>query len=180
MAEDEALALTAGRGDRAAFEALLARHYDGIFRLAWRVLGVREEAEDVTQDVCIRLAKTISGYRGDAKFRTWLHRITLNAARDAMRRRGTRVKAAQGYAEADAMARDEAKAKAGEQEWLRETLSGLKPELRETAALILGEEMTQAEAAIALDVAEGTIAWRMSELKKALREAASSGEDLTA
>ncbi len=174
------MALAAGRGDRAAFEGLLARHYDGIFRLAWRVLGDQTEAEDVAQEVCIRLARTIDGFRADAKFRTWLHRITLNAARDAMRRRATRAKAAQGFAEVDALARDEAKAKASEAEWLQETLQGLKPDLRETAALILGEEMSQAEAAETLGVAEGTIAWRMSELKRVLREAASSGEGLTA
>jgi len=174
------MALAAGRGDRAAFEALISRHYDGIFRLAWRVLGDRAEAEDVTQEVCIRLARTIDGFRADAKFRTWLHSITLNVARDAMRRRATRVKAAQGFAEADAMARGEAAASRAEGEWLEETLQRLKPELRETAALILGEEMTQAEAAATLGVAEGTIAWRMSELKRALKTAAASGEGLTA
>ncbi len=174
------MALAAGRGDRAAFEALLARHYDGIFRLAWRVLGDQAEAEDVTQDVCIRLARTIEGFRGDAKFRTWLHRITLNAARDAIRRRATRAEATKGFTQADAMAREEAAAREAESEWLRETMSALKPDLRETAALILGDEMTQAEAAETLGVAEGTIAWRMSELKRVLREAAHGGEGLTA
>ena len=45
----------------------------------------------------------------------------------------------------------------------------LSPELRETVALVLGEEMTQAEAGVVLGVSEGTIAWRMSEVKKRLK-----------
>ena len=48
-------------------------------------------------------------------------------------------------------------------------MTRLPPELRDTVALVLGEEMTQAEAGTVLGVSEGTIAWRMSEVKKRLR-----------
>ena len=53
---DEDLALAAGNGDAEAFSALLARHYDRIYRVAFRVLGSVAEAEDATQDVCMGLA----------------------------------------------------------------------------------------------------------------------------
>ena len=54
-------------------------------------------------------------------------------------------------------------------DWLAQAMTELSPELRDTVALVLGEEMTQAEAGVVLGVSEGTIAWRMSEVKKRLR-----------
>ena len=90
--DDNALALAAGSGDRAAFATLIDRHYDRIFRFAWRLTGAADLAEDLAQDVVILLAKRISQFRGDAKFTTWLYQVTLNAARDAGRVRAPRVR----------------------------------------------------------------------------------------
>ena len=55
------------------------------------------------------------------------------------------------------------------QDWLTRTMRQLPPELRDTVALTLGEELSQKDAAEVLGVSEGTIAWRMSEVKKRLR-----------
>jgi RNA polymerase sigma-70 factor (ECF subfamily) len=54
-------------------------------------------------------------------------------------------------------------------DWLSLAMTRLPPELRDTVALIFGEELTQAEAASVLGLSEGTIAWRMAEVKKRLR-----------
>ena len=95
--DDNALAMAAGGGDRAAFAALIDRHYDRIFRFAWRLTGAADQAEDLAQDVSILLARRIRQFRGDAKFTTWLYQVTLNAARDAGRRNATRGKATGGF-----------------------------------------------------------------------------------
>ena len=58
---------------------------------------------------------------------------------------------------------------AAAQDWLMTTMARLSPELRDTVALVLGEEMTQGQAAEVLGLSEGTVAWRMSEVKKRLR-----------
>ncbi|MFV0474446.1 MAG: RNA polymerase sigma factor [Pikeienuella sp.] len=165
--DDEALAEAAGHGDRAAFAALLNRHYDRLFRLAWRLTGRRDLAEDLTQEICAKLPRALRNYRGEARFATWLHRVALNAVRDAARREGARNRATAAYAaEAGLHAGDDgAEAMAG---WLARAMAALKPDLAETAALVVGEELSQAEAAEILGVAPGTIAWRMSEIKKAL------------
>src|SRR4051812_46884874 len=76
-------------GDRDAFGRLVARHYDFIYRVAWRWAGNRSDAEDIAQDVCVRLGKAIRSYKGGAAFTTWLYAMTLNAARD-LRRKSTR------------------------------------------------------------------------------------------
>ena len=166
---DEQLALAAARGDRAAFAALVTRHYDRIFGLCWRLTGTRTEAEDLTQEICASLPARLDGWRGEARFTTWLYRVIVNAAHDARRRSVTRSRAADGWgdwelARHDAMAQERAA-----QDWLAQAMTCLSPELRDTVALVLGEEMTQAEAAHVLGLSEGTVAWRMSEVKKRLR-----------
>lgn len=165
---DEALAIAAGRGDRAAFAALLKRRYPWIHRLAWRLTGSATEADDLAQEAALRLGRTIRQYRGEARFTTWAYRLVLNTVRDAARRRGAETRALDRFAEDQNRMRAEA-AEAGEAgAWLAEALERLKPELRETAALVVGEGLTQAEAAEVLEIPEGTVAWRMSEVKKAL------------
>ena len=88
--EDARLVADAVAGDRAAFAALVTRHYDRIFRVAWRILGNRAEAEDLAQDVCATLGRRIRSFRGEAAFTTWLHRLVVNAARDRLRREAAR------------------------------------------------------------------------------------------
>ena len=76
----------ANSGDAAAFATLLERHYDLIYRLAYRILGNQQDAEDIAQDVCVLLPKKLASFQGNAKFTTWLYQITLNTCRDFMRR----------------------------------------------------------------------------------------------
>ena len=169
---DEALAQAAGQGDRGAFATLVDRHYERLFRLAWRLTGSPTEAEDLAQEICLKLPRALRAYRADAKFTTWLYRVALNAARDAGRRAATRAKAMAAYAAEPAVEPGDAEDLSL---WLARAMARLKPDLAETAALIVGEELTQAEAAEALGVSPGTVAWRMSEVKKAL--AAMAAED---
>jgi RNA polymerase sigma-70 factor (ECF subfamily) len=166
---DEMLAQAAARGDRAAFAALVQRHYDRIHGLAWRLTGSRTEAEDLAQDICAALPAKLRHWRGEARFTTWLYRVIVNAAHDLRRRQATRAKAALGWGDWELARQDEIATMAEAQDWLAQAMTRLSPELRDTVALVLGEAMTQGEAGLVLGVSEGTIAWRMSEVKKRLR-----------
>jgi len=166
--DDEALAAAAARGDAQAFHALFDRHYDRVYRTALAVLRNTAEAEDAAQEVWCALPAKLKQWRGEGRFTTWLHRIAVNAGRDALRRLASRSRLADGFAEADGLARGEAADQARRLDWLDGALAVLSDDLRETAALVLAEEMTQGEAAMALGVAEGTVAWRMSEVRKRL------------
>ncbi len=84
---DETLALAAANGGRDAFAMLIERHYERIHRLAWRLTGSRSDAEDVAQDVCIKLATAIRSFRGESAFGTWVWRIAHNATTDFLRQR---------------------------------------------------------------------------------------------
>jgi RNA polymerase sigma-70 factor, ECF subfamily len=166
---DEMLATAAAQGDRAAFATLVGRHYDRIHGLAWRLTGVKTEAEDLAQDICAALPAKLRNWRGEARFTTWLYRVVVNAAHDLRRRQQTRHRAAQGWGDWELARQDEIATEADARDWLAQAMTELSPELRDTVALVLGEEMTQAEAGQVLGVSEGTIAWRMSEVKKRLR-----------
>ena len=167
--DDETLARAANSGDRAAFAALIGRHYDRIHGLAYRLTGQRAEAQDLTQDICAALPAKLAAWRGEARFTTWLYRVVVNAAHDRRRRQAVRFKAAQGWGDWELARQDEIATQAEALDWLTHAMQRLSPELRDTVALVLGEELTQAQAAEVLGVSEGTIAWRMSEVKKRLR-----------
>ncbi|MDR0809361.1 MAG: RNA polymerase sigma factor [Gemmobacter sp.] len=169
---DETLATAAAGGDRAAFAALVARHYDRIYRLGWRLTGSAADAQDLTQEICAALPVKLIGWRGEARFTTWLYRVTVNAAADLRRRQMTRARASDGWGDWEIARRQEDEEARAARLWLEEAMARLGPELRETVALVLGEELTQAEAAAVLGLSEGTIAWRMSEVRKRLRRIA--------
>jgi len=117
-------------------------------------------------------------WRGEAKLTSWLHRIALNAAKDALRKSATRNRTTAGYIEVDALARGEAADTERRLSWLQTALETLSVDLRATAALTLGEQMNFAEAAEVLGVAEGTVAWRMSEIRRRLKTLAAKDNGL--
>ena len=75
---DTELVARARQGDEAAFEQLVLRHQRYVFNLAYRVLSDYAEAEDMTQEAFVRVWRGLSGFRGQARFTTWLYRIVHN------------------------------------------------------------------------------------------------------
>jgi RNA polymerase sigma-70 factor (ECF subfamily) len=167
--DDQTLAQAATSGDRQAFAALIARHYDRIHGLAFRLTGARAEAQDLTQDICAALPAKLAAFRAEARFTTWLYRVVVNAAHDRRRRHATHARAADGWGDWEKARQDEIATAAEALDWLTAAMRRLPGELRDTVALVLGEELTQGQAGEVLGVSEGTVAWRMSEVKKRLR-----------
>jgi RNA polymerase sigma-70 factor (ECF subfamily) len=169
---DETLAGAAAAGDRAAFAALVGRHYDRVHALAWRLTGSASDADDLAQDICAALPAKLQGWRGEARFTTWLYRVVVNAAADRRRRRASHARAAQGWGDWELARQDAMAAEREALDWLAQAMRRLPDDLRDTVALVLGEELTQVQAAEVLGLSEGTVAWRMSEVKKRLRAVA--------
>lgn len=166
---DGDLLQAAADGDREAFAELLDLHYERIFRLCFRLTGRREDAEDLTQDICLALPGKLKGFRRQARVTTWLYRVAVNAAHDRRRRDSSRSKAAEGWGDWEATRRAAASDKAAGLDWLRRSMSSLPADLRDTVALTVDGEMTHAEAAEVLGISEGTVSWRLSEVRKRLR-----------
>lgn len=72
-------------GDQEAFDRLVEKYSGKAFQIAYGVLGNREDAEEVAQDVFIRIHRALQHFRGDAEFSTWMYRIALNLARNKYR-----------------------------------------------------------------------------------------------
>lgn len=86
-ADDRQLVERAARGDREAFGALVQRHQDRVFNLSYQVVRNREDALDVAQEAFVKAFASLSSFKGDASFTTWMHRIVVNLAIDCLRRR---------------------------------------------------------------------------------------------
>lgn len=87
---DAQLMLAFQAGDEAAFEALYQRHHRSVFNLAYRLLGDSHTAEDVAQEVFVKLYTSPRAYRPSAKFSTWLYRVAYNTCIDEIRKRRSR------------------------------------------------------------------------------------------
>jgi RNA polymerase sigma-70 factor (ECF subfamily) len=83
---DEELVALAQGGDIESFNQLIVRWERPIYALAYRVIGREEDARDVCQDAFLRAYRALPGFKGQAKFSSWLYRIALNLCRDWIRR----------------------------------------------------------------------------------------------
>ena len=83
--DEELVALSQG-GDLDSFNQLVVRWERPIYALAYRVIGREEDARDVAQETFLRAFRALKGFKGQAKFSSWLYRITLNLCRDWIRR----------------------------------------------------------------------------------------------
>jgi len=166
---DNELAARAAGGDAAAFQLLLERHYDSVYRIAFRFCGLREDAEDIAQEVCASLVTRLRSFKGDAKFTTWLFRVVVNAVRDMQRKQATTGRINRDYSELLELTQGLENEKAKEIKWLYEMIDQVGEDLRETAVLVLAEGMNHSEAGDVLGIKESTVSWRMHELRKKLK-----------
>ncbi len=171
---DNQLAEQANAGDRAAFALLLERHYDLIYRLAYRMLGTQADAEDLAQDICVALPKKLKSFAGKSKLTTWLYQVTINAGRDFLRRRSTIQKIHTQFMDADALQKAGDKERKKDVEWAYGAINTLPDDLRETALLVVAEGLIHADAAAILEIKEATVSWRMMKVRDHLKAIALS------
>ena len=170
---DNILLERAGRGDEASFEALFYRHYDRVYGLLFRLLGNRTEAEDVTQEVFLKLYHQPFRGRRQHNVGGWLYRVATNMGynhlRGARRRRGRDIRLVPDATDepvrpADRVIQEETKA------LVRATLARL-PQ-RQTQLLLLRQMgLSYSELATACDVAPGSVGTLLSRAAQAFRVA---------
>src|SRR5436190_21703747 len=93
MNVDPALVKACQRGEAGALDALIRQTYGDVYALCRRMLADPDEAADATQEVYLRVMRSVLGFRGDSAFGTWLHRVTVNVCLTALRKR-SRARAA--------------------------------------------------------------------------------------
>lgn len=164
--ETSDLVAQAAAGSAEAFSRLLEVHYMTIYKIAYKWCGKREDAEDIAQDVCVKLPGKLSSFKGEAAFTSWLYRLTINAAKDYYRTTGRAQNRefpfAEGFdAPSEEVAADDrlaAKQAMAEIHKLPETL-------RDAVLLVYAEGMSHKEAGKILGCAETTISWRIFQAR---------------
>ena len=164
---DNELIERAQAGNRRAFEALLQKHYDTMFRMAFKWCGNRADAEDVTQNAAIKLARNIGSFRFESAFTSWLYRLVINTAIDWQKANKKYIPLPEsGHI---GVAPDNAEKDMQNREALTAVLA--LPEKEKMALLLVfAEGMTHAEAAAVMDVKESTVSWYIHEARKKLTE----------
>lgn len=165
---DEAtLIRRAQAGDTAAFEGLLNDRYDMLYRVAYKWCGNRADADDITQQACIKLARNLSQFRFESAFNTWLYRLVINCAKDWYKSQQRYI--SEGMIGEEPAGPDDTGESAA---YLRQVLAVLEQMaegFKETVLLVHAEGLTHAEAATILSVKESTISWRLHEIRKQLQ-----------
>jgi RNA polymerase sigma-70 factor (ECF subfamily) len=166
-------------GDGSAFERLVHRHERRVFGLVFRMLGNREEAEDVTQEAFLALHRHGHRFRGDARFSTFVYRVAANAALNRRRSLGRRRAREEALAQRQDAGEDlpstprdpEDAASGGEiQERVQEALLGLPRDLRMAVVLYDIEGQSYGDIAKVLRIPEGTVKSRIHRARTALRD----------
>jgi RNA polymerase sigma-70 factor (ECF subfamily) len=169
-ADDQADRWLVGRvrdRDRSAYEELVRRHRDRIYRIALRMLGNAADADDVAQDVVIQLWTALSGFGGSSAFTTWLYRVVVN--RCLNHRRAQHPYRDLDDAEHPGVAGPERRVLAGEE--LRAGLaaiSALPDEQRVPLVLVQLEGLSYRQAAAVTKTTEATVRGRLARARVTL------------
>ncbi len=179
---DDDLVARAREGNTAAFGELVLRHQAAVYRAALAATGSTADADDVAQEAFLLAYRRLNTFRGTASFKTWLLTIAWNQASNRRRAATRWWRRIAGVADADAHAvsascfspaapvTPEQLASGGQlRKAIREAIAALPPKLRDALLLAQSGEYSYGEIAAMLGAPAGTIKWRVSEARRAVR-----------
>jgi RNA polymerase sigma-70 factor, ECF subfamily len=178
MEDDEAaLVERVRRGDAAAFDSLVSRYMRRAFAVAYRLLGNREDAEDLVQETFITVLRKIDTFQRGRAFSPWFFRVLVNRGLNARKARALRTAdeltehaAAPGGSPERAAERAELRGR------LRAAMDALPDRQRVIVELFEVEGFGSGEIAEILEISDGTVRWHLHEARKALRQALAAYE----
>ena len=171
--QDELLVLQCQEGDGEAMKVLIARWHPRLGRLAWRLTGDRDAAQDIVQDAWLAIVRGLRRLDDPAQFRSWAYRIVTNKCADWTRRRIVQRSAAE---ELRAAAASDSGSSSSDAEStdavirIRDALAKLPSEQRAVLSLHYLDGMGVAEIARTLDVPEGTVKSRLYHARSRLKQ----------
>ena len=168
MVDDQLLVERAKGGDAQAFRDLVERSRQNVYRLAYNLTGNRLDAEDLSQDVFIKAYRSLPKFRGDAKWSTWLYRITVNTCMDHGRTKaGKKMESSFNQEETqaeyeversrDAVSPDRKAESAIIQEQIESAMNALTEQERSVFVLRHYHDFSLKQIAETLEIAEGTV-----------------------
>lgn len=168
-------------GDAQAFDFLVERYQSKIINIAYGMLQDKEDAYDVAQEVFIKLYRKIGSFTGEASLDTWIHRVTVNASLDALRKRGRRVQTVPLAVEGedaqtvelpiadDSAAPEKVVLQNERRRMLLDAIERLSPKYRSVLVLREFEDLDYEQIASALGISVGTVKSRLNRAREKLR-----------
>lgn len=169
-------------GDLEAFGELVSKYEKQVYNIAYRFMGNYDDASDLAQEAFVRAFRAISGFRGDASFKTWMYHIVANVCRDELRRRkrqpvvslDTPIITDDGEINREqedwTLAPERIYENKEFQETIQQLLNELIPEYRQVLVLREIQGFTYEEIASTLECSLGTVKSRINRARKALRD----------
>ena len=164
------------KGDKTSFRVLVERYQNMVFTLAFRITGKREEAEEVAQDVFMKVYNGLSGFEGNAKFSSWLYRISHNTALTKIRNRKTEFqsldnfeRSAQHNENSNVAVQNEAE-QVFTREYINRAIGMLEPEESTVITLFYLSELSLDEIGQVLNIEANAAKVRLHRARKKLRE----------
>lgn len=165
--DDAALVTQAAAGDMGAFESLVRANTKAVYAHAYRFFGDFHAAEDATQEVWVKVFRSLDGFGSRAAFSTWLFRVTRNVCLDMMRS-GRRAATPIDPVELHGIATDDTAGEAGGSVDLETAMRALSPEDRDAFNAVALFGLPYAEAGSVLGVPAGTVKSRVFRARRAL------------
>ncbi|MFC1516843.1 RNA polymerase sigma factor [Thermodesulfobacteriota bacterium] len=161
----------ANGGNARALEHLFDKYYMTVYSLAYKWSGVKEDAEDIAQDVFVKLVRKLHTFGQKSSFKTWLYRIVINTAKDFSRKRAGK-QAYESDVEPEAGGHNPVGSAKDTLETARlfAAIDRLPLKQKEAILLVFGEGLSHKGAARALGCAETTISWRIFQARKGLKK----------
>jgi len=172
LAEERRLIDRSAGGDQDAFRQLVQQHHRLVINVAFRALGDMSLAEDVAQEVFLKVYKHLPTYRHEKPFIHWLHRVAGNAVTDALRRSRSilSLDALEQATPAGGGDPQDVAAQRDIRRTVRNAIANLPPHYRDTLALQVFHELSYEEIARTLDIPLGTVMSRLNAAKRLLRD----------
>jgi RNA polymerase sigma-70 factor, ECF subfamily len=169
VAEESELVQRVQGGDSAAFDVLVRRYIRRAFTVAFRLLGHREDAEDLVQETFMILLRQIEDFELGRPFGPWMYRILINRGLNARKARARRMTEALPDDVVGVEAPDLAVERAEVRARFRAALESLPPRQRIVIELIELDGFTRGEVADALAISDGTVRWHVHDAWRTLR-----------
>ena len=180
MTDNEIIELTR-KGDRVAFTQLMEKYQNQVFNISYGFLSDYDDASDATQEVFIKVYRSIASFKGQSSFITWLYVICRNVCNDILRKRQRRGVSVSIYSDnededyvkeikSDAPSPDEMVEQSEREMAVREAINMLKPEYKEVIVYSDMQQLSYDEVAQILKCPVGTVKSRLNRARAALRK----------
>jgi RNA polymerase sigma-70 factor (ECF subfamily) len=174
---DEEILARVRAGETRRFEELVLRYQDAIYGMALRFVGSSAEAQDIAQEVFLRVHRGLEGFKGEARFSTWLYRIAFNLCSDTLRRRRRPDRASVSLEEAGEIQDRRAGFEQGildseQRRAVRAALEGMDEKYRAVLILLYYQELSYEQIAAVLQCPLKTVETRLYRARRHLRPVA--------